>query len=333
MLILIHPAVDPDRLAKIRAAASPVEVVNAVTLDDALRAAPRATGFFGKITPQLLSLATDLKWVQSPTASLEHYLFPELVEHPCLLTNMRGLFNDVIADHVFGYILCFARNFLTYWRQQQQCRWEPVGGESERTTLSAGPGVVSAIDRAHIHLSDTTLGIVGLGQIGQEIARRGQAFGMRVVGVDPQVTHSRSSLEWVGTVERLPDLLRTSDFVVIAAPHTPDTEGMFGRDQFPQMKRTAYLINIGRGAIVRLDALVAALREGLIAGAGLDVFETEPLPPDHPLWRFENVILTPHVAAASPRIAERHLAVLLENVRRFMTGEPLMNVTNKRLWY
>jgi phosphoglycerate dehydrogenase-like enzyme len=325
--------VDGGRVAKIREAAVPAEVVNAETIEAALAAMPRATGFFGKITPQLLAAATDLRWVQSPTASLEHYLFPALIEHPCQLTNMRGLFSDVIADHVLGYVLCFARNFPKYWRQQLARHWEPVGGESARTTFAAGPGMVSAIDRAHLHLADATLGVIGLGHIGREIARRAQAFGMHVVAVDPLPTERMPGVELLGSVEQLPELLRVSDFVVIAAPHTPATEGMFGREQFNQMKRSAYLINIGRGVIVRLEALVAALREGRIAGAGLDVFEVEPLPPEHPLWQFENVILTPHVAAASPRIAERHLDVLLDNVRRFVRGEPLRNVVNKRLWF
>jgi phosphoglycerate dehydrogenase-like enzyme len=333
MLLLVHPAVDDIRLEQIRTAARPAEVINAVTIEDALVAMPRATGFFGKMTPQLLSVAKELQWIQSPTASLEHYLFPELIEHPCTLTNMRGLFGDVIADHVLGYILCFARNFPTYWRQQQAGRWEPVGGESERTSFISGPGTVSGIDRAHMHLADATLGIVGLGYIGREIARRGKAFGMRVIGVDPRPADPVADVERIWPVEQLPELLRGSDFVVIAAPHTPDTAGMFGRSQFELMRRSAYLINIGRGAIVRLDDLVAALRDGQIAGAGLDVFEVEPLPSDHPLWRLPNVILTPHVAAASPRIAERHLELLLDNVTRFVHGELLRNVVDKRLWF
>jgi phosphoglycerate dehydrogenase-like enzyme len=133
--------------------------------------------------------------------------------------------------------------------------------------------------------------------------------------------------------DRLPDLLGESDFVVIAAPHTPETERLFRRPLFQQMKRTAYLINIGRGVIVDLADLVAALRAGEIAGAGLDVFETEPLPADHPLWGMENVIITPHVAGCSPRIAERHLGVVLDNVRRFARGEPLVNVADKSRWY
>src|SRR5205807_10116299 len=127
--------------------------------------------------------------------------------------------------------------------------------------------------------------------------------------------------------------LSESDFVVIAAPHTPQTYKLFRRVQFQQMKRSAYLINIGRGAIVDIADLAAALEAGEIAGAGLDVFEIEPLPADHPLWRMENVIITPHVAGYSPRIAERHLAVLLENIRRFLHGEPLLNVVDKARWF
>jgi phosphoglycerate dehydrogenase-like enzyme len=133
--------------------------------------------------------------------------------------------------------------------------------------------------------------------------------------------------------ERLPQLLAESDFVVVAAPHTPQTVKLFRRPQFQQMKRTGYFINIGRGAIVDLADLTAALQAGEIAGAGLDVYEIEPLPADHPLWKLDNVILTPHVAGNSPRIAERHLAVLLDNIRRFVSGEPLENVVNKALWY
>jgi phosphoglycerate dehydrogenase-like enzyme len=271
--------------------------------------------------------------VQSPTASLEHYLFPELAAHPCVLTNMRGLFSDVIADQVLGYVLCFARNLHRYIRNQLAARWEPVGGESERVTFAAGPGTVTAIDRAHLHLGDATLGVVGLGNIGSEVARRALAFGMRVLGVDPVQTEAPPGVAALWPVARLPELLAASDFVVIAAPHTPQTVKLFRREQFRQMKRTAYLINVGRGAIVDLADLVEALRAVEIAGAGLDVFETEPLPAGHPLWRMENVILTPHVAGYSPRIAERHLAVLLDNLGRFRRGEPLRNVVNKQLWF
>jgi phosphoglycerate dehydrogenase-like enzyme len=131
----------------------------------------------------------------------------------------------------------------------------------------------------------------------------------------------------------LPDLLLDSDFVVVAAPHTPGTAKMFRRAQFQQMRRSAYFINIGRGAIVDLADLTAALEAGEIAGAALDVFEIEPLPAEHPLWKMPNTILTPHIAGYSPRIAERHLGVLLENIGRFTRGEPLVNLADKKLWF
>jgi phosphoglycerate dehydrogenase-like enzyme len=211
--------------------------------------------------------------------------------------------------------------------------WEPFGGEQSRTSFSSGPGVVSAMDRAHLHLSDCTLGIVGLGAIGGEIARRAKAFGMRVLAVDPVRTDKPEGVESLWPLERLTDLLGHSDFVVIAAPHTPRTAGMFDRATIQRMKRSAYLINIGRGVIVKLDDLCEALAAGEIAGAALDVFEQEPLPAEHSLWSFENVLITPHVAACSVHIAERHLEVLLDNIRRFVAGQPLRNLVSKEDWF
>jgi phosphoglycerate dehydrogenase-like enzyme len=186
--------------------------------------------------------------------------------------------------------------------------------------------VLTPVDLAHLHLSDQTIGIVGLGAIGSEIARRAAAFGMTVLAVDPV-----NPSAW--PMERLPELLAAGRFVAIAAPHTPKTERLFDAAQFARMKPGAYLINIGRGAIVDLSALVDALKSGHLAGAGLDVFEIESLPAGHPLWALPNVIVTPHIAGSSPRVSERHLGVLLENIRRFRTGEPLMNVTGKRDWF
>ena len=151
MKLLIHPAVEPQRLEKVVAAAGGMAVVSTADPAEALREIADADGFFGKITPPLLAAAQRLRWVQAPTASLEHYLFPELVAHPCQVTNMRGLFSDVIADHVFGYILCFARNFHTYIRNQMAGRWQPVGGEETRADYAIGPGVINdKIGRAHV---------------------------------------------------------------------------------------------------------------------------------------------------------------------------------------
>lgn len=333
MKLVIHPPIDEARLAQVQQAAGAMQVVNATNLEEALQQVTDAEAFFGKITPQILTQANNLQWVQSPTASLEHFLFPELIAHACVVTNMRAIFNDVIADHVFSYILCFARNLHRYLRQQQHAHWAPIGGESARASFAQGPGHVTGMDQAHMHLGDATLGVIGLGGIGMEVARRGNAFGMRVIGVDPQVSEPQPELAAIWQPDNLNELLKQSDFVVIAAPHTPHTERMFQTPQFQHMKRQAYLINIGRGAIVALDDLVTALNDRIIAGAALDVFEVEPLPTDHPLWTMENVLITPHVAACSIRIAERHLEVLLDNVARFANGQSLRNVANKELWF
>jgi phosphoglycerate dehydrogenase-like enzyme len=333
MRLVIHPAVDTVREGLIRAAAAPMTVINASNFETAVREIGEADAFFGKLTPELLACAKRLRWVQSPTASLEHFLFPELIEHPCQLSNMRGIFSDVIADHVMGFVLCFARNLHVYFRQQQRGEWSPVGDKSYVVNFTAAPGTVLPMDRAHQHLSDCTLGVVGVGHIGAEVLRRAAAFGMTLLGVDPVRREVDGVLNEVWPTDRLGELLARSDYVVIAAPHTPETTKLFRRPVLQQMKRSGILINIGRGAIVDLTDLTEALRAGEIAGAALDVCEIEPLPPDHPLWQMPNVIITPHVAAASPHIAKRHLETLLDNIRRFVKGEPPATLVDKRKWY
>lgn len=333
MKLVIFPRVDQARFTRIREVAEGMTVANCASIEAALEEIVEADAFFGKLTPELLARSTRLRWVQSPTASLEHYLFPELIEHPCLLSNMRGIFSDVIADHVMGFIIMAARNLHRYLRQQWNHHWEPIGGEGIRQSLASGPGEASAIDLSHRHLADSTVGVVGVGQIGAEVCRRAAAFGMRVIGIDPVCRSVLGVVADVWETHRLGELLEQSDFVVIAAPHTPETEKLFRREQFQRMKRDAWLINVGRGVIVDLHDLTVALQQGIIAGAALDVFEVEPLPMDHPLWGMENAILTPHVAAASPRVAERHLETLLENIRRFVRNEPPLTVVDKRRWF
>lgn len=333
MKLVIFPAIDNVRLQKVSAAAGAMQVVNCDSAERAHSEIVDADAFYGKMSPKLLAAAKQLRWVQSPTASLEHYLFPELIEHPCELSNMRGLFSDVIADHVLGYVLCFARNLHTYLRLQDQARWAPIGEDDETTSFATGPSQVREVDRRHLHLADCTLGVVGVGAIGSEICRRAAAFGMTVLGVDPHTKQVAGAVDEVWRTDLLNDLLAASDFVVIAAPHTPETFKLFRTPQFEAMQSTAYLINIGRGVIVDLADLTQALRQKQIAGAGLDVFETEPLPAEHPLWSMPNVIITPHIAAASPRVSERHLATLLENIRRFANGESPTTLVNKDRWY
>jgi phosphoglycerate dehydrogenase-like enzyme len=331
MKLLIHPPVSEERLTKIRDAAKPMVVTQAADEAQAIQEIAGADALFGYLTAPMLRAARKLRWTQSPTASMEKYLYPELVASPVIVTNMRGIFSDVIADHVFGFILCFAKNFHIYIRQQERSYWHMLGREANELPGYGGPGEVHPSDCAAITLADCTLGVIGLGGIGAETARRGMAFGMRVVAVDPVAKDAPAGVKLLAA-NGLDDLLAQSDFVVIAAPHTPETFKLMNRQRLRKMKRSAYLINIGRGVIVDLADLTAALQAGEIAGAGLDVFETEPLPADHPLWKMPNVIITPHCAAASPRVPERHLDTLLDNLRRFVAGQPLRNVVDKQRW-
>ncbi len=333
MKLLIFPEVDADRLRRIQEAAPEMQLVNAATTAVAMREIGDADAMFGKITPELLAHARQIRWVQAPTAGMEDFLFPELIAHSCVVTGMRGIYADAIADHVYGYLLCLVRNLHLYIRQQMQASWNPIGGEEHRPSTAVGSGIQSDMDRAHGQLRDRTLGLVGFGHIGREIARRAPAFRLRVVAVDPQCDVPTPEVQHLWPTDQLPQLLEISDFVVITAPHTPQTAGLFRRAQFQTMRRTAFLVNVGRGVIVDLDDLCAALIAQEIAGAALDVFETEPLPNTHPLWRMENVIITPHVASSCQDLAERHLAIVVDNVARFSQSAPLLNVVDKRVLY
>jgi phosphoglycerate dehydrogenase-like enzyme len=225
------------------------------------------------------------------------------------------VYNDHIADHAWMFVLAFARGLHVYARRQARREWNPGGVPV-------------------VHLADATLGVIGLGGIGQEVARRGRVAGMRVLAVDPRPTDKPGdAVDELFGPDRLNEVFSRADFVVICAPHTPQTEKMIRMPQLETMKRTAFLVNIGRGVIVDLADLTDALMDGVIAGAGLDVFETEPLPPDHPLWTMENVLLTPHTAGHAPHTAERRLRVVCDNVRRFVAGEPLTNVVDKANWF
>lgn len=325
MRLVVFPAVEAKRRAAIgRAFAG--EVVNARSLAQAREAMATADAFYGALTPDLLAAARQLRWVQAPTGGLEHYLFPALVQHPCTLTNMRGVYEDPVADQVMAYVLAFSRNLHHYVRTAEQHRWAPLGGEASRPAPGEGPARTTAMDRAALHLRQVHLLIVGFGRIGQAVASRARAFGCQVQAIDPRRPPD-------GTPTRPPEQLRSAlswaDMVVLCAPLTRRTRRLIGARELRAMRRSAYLINVARGDLIDVDALVAAIQEKRIAGAALDVFPVEPLPADHPLWTFSNVILTPHTAGYGPGVAERHLAVLVENARRFSRGKPLLNVVDK----
>ena len=320
-----------------QAAAPGLLLINCESEDEASQHIRQAEGFLGKLTPSLLAAAERLQWVQSATASLEHYVFPALVAHPCTLTNCRGLFGDIIAEHVFGLLLTMSRNLHHYRDHQRERRYQPIEVESEDPThdidWNGGPHRVSPADRAHHRLQDWRLLIVGVGGIGAAIATRAAAWGLSVKGIDARRRRLDGVLATIDPPRRLHDALPESDVVIIAAPLTPTTEGLFDRDTIARMKLGSRLINVGRGRIVDSHAVAAALASGHLAGVGLDVFDEEPLPTDHPLWNEPNAILTPHVAACSPVLAERHLRLLCDNLARFEQRRPLRNVVAKADWF
>jgi len=312
---VIHPSTNKKELQAIHDVSPECEVINAATEAEAVRAIHTAEAFYGYITPEILTAATRLKWSQAPGIGLEHYMFPELAQSDVILTNTRGMLADLVADHAFALVLSLARELHFYMRNQLEHHWKrsmPV-----------------------VDLPNSTLGIIGLGEIGMEVAKRAAAFGMQVVAVDPRRAEKPEIVAELWKPDRLNDLLTNSDFVVICAPHTPETEKMIRAEQLRLMKKTAYLVNVGRGVIVDLADLTETLRAGAIAGAGLDVFEMEPLPADHPLWTLPNVIITPHAASecSNNKVGDRCLQTLLDNIHRFITGEPLRNVVDKPVWY
>jgi phosphoglycerate dehydrogenase-like enzyme len=303
--------------AKLAAALPELEVVVADNASEAAAAIATAEAAFGTIPPELLRRATRLRWLQAPQAAPPAgYYYPELIAHPVVVTNFREIYNDHIGAHVMAFVLAFARGLHVYIPQQLRHEWKKPSQDT---------GIV--------HLPEATALVVGVGGIGSEVARLAAAFGMRVLGVDERRSEAPPGLAALHRADELDALLPAADFVILTVPHTPETEGFMNRARFRAMKRSAFFINIGRGRTTRLDDLVAALRAGEIAGAGLDVFEQEPLPADHPLWAMPGVLLTPHVAGYGPHLDERRFAIILDNCRRFLAGQPLRNRVDKPRWY
>ena len=317
--LMLPPQSDKTRdWARRLAEANPgLDIIAPETMAGAEQAIATAEGAYGTLPPALLARAERLRWLQAPQAAPPAgYYYKELVEHPVVVTNFREIYNDHIGAHVMAFVLAFARGLHVYLPQQQRREWKKLPHDT---------GVV--------HLPEATALIVGVGGIGSEVARLASAFGMRVVGVDERRADKPPGVAELHRAAALDALLPQADFVILTVPHTPETEGFMNRARFRRMKRAAFFINIGRGMTTRLDDLVAALEAGEIAGAGLDVFEQEPLPPDHPLWTMPGVLLTPHTAGYGPYLDDRRFAVLSDNCRRFLGGEPLRNVVDKAHWF
>lgn len=259
-----------------------------------------------------------LRWFQATSAGVDRLLesgaLRLLAERGVVVTNARGLHATPIGEYVMAAMLMFCKGAPRFIRAQAQRRWDRF---------------------MPLELRGKTVGIVGMGAIGSEVARLSKAFGCRVLAIRRSAT-ARAGHEHADLVlppSGLPFLLGESDFVVLATPLTPETRRLIGEPQLRAMKPAAYLINIGRGAIVDEAALVRALREGWIAGAALDVFEQEPLPPDSELWGLENLVISPHISGGTERYMQRAVAIFTGNLRRYLDGSPLENVVDPQRGY
>ncbi len=269
---------------------------------------------FGRLPFARYRELPNLRWVQQDFAGTDWLLnFPDLIEKDFILTNASGVHAIPIAEHILAMMLALARDFPYSFQKQRNHQWGRRGQV--------------------IELEGTTLGVIGLGKIGEKTAEKAKGLNMKVLATRRNPERSSPYVDRMYGTEGLMELLSQSDWVVIAAPMTPETRGMIGEKELRSMKKSAHIINIARGSIIQEKVLIKALQEGWIAGAGLDVFEKEPLPEDSPLWDMENVIITGHFAGSTPFYFDRVLEIFLENLRRYRSGEPLINVVDKQRGY
>ena len=286
--------------------------------DTLRRALPDAdVAFTPFIDRDVFPLATRLRWVQSPAVGVGSLMFPELLASSVVLTSARGIRARSIAEHVLGVTIALARRLPAALRAQAAHRWAQEELETEARALQG-----------------QRMGIVGLGAIGLELVKIAAPFGFRISATRRRASEALpEGVETVWPPERLPDLLAQSDVLVLAAPHTPETKRLIGRAQLDQIKRGALLVNVARGKLVDDDAVIAALRDGRLGGAALDVFSQEPLEASSPYWDLPNVIITPHSSGAMKDYWTPLIALFAENLRRFEKGAPLLNIVDKVAGY
>ncbi len=309
--IVASPRIDAEQLAELRAVAPGVDIVVLAEPGPARTAQlADAQAVLGLCDEAVLSAAPLLHWIQALNVGVEGCVsVPGLADRGVVLTNLQRTNAPPIAEHAIAMMMALARGLPRYAVHQQARRWQP--------------------EREHMReLGGRTLLVVGLGGIGTEVARRGHGLGMRVIATRNSRREGPDFVEKVGLPDELLTLAAEADVVISAVPLTPDTTDLFDRAFFDAMKPGGYFLSLGRGRSTVTDDLVAALRSGRLAGAGLDVTEPEPLPADHPLWSMPNVIISPHVSAGSDVQAQRSGLVVVENVRRYVAGEPLLNVVD-----
>jgi phosphoglycerate dehydrogenase-like enzyme len=299
------------------------QVAPRAKLIDISAATPReiaaADATIGVCSAEVLAQAKQLQWIQWPAAGVERCVQQPLMrERHLLLTNLQRTMGPSMAEHVLGMMLMLSRHLDYFLKEQQQAHW--VKDDAPQTP----------------HLADLegkTVLVVGLGGIGTEVARRTHAFGMRVIATRASGRSGPDYVSYVGLPDELLKLAKDADFVVNCAPLTPQTTGIFNREFFASLKPGAYFISVGRGRSTVTADLIAALNSGKLAGAGLDVVDPEPLPSDSPLWRLPNLIITPHVSADTPLAEEQRTALLRENLRRYVAGEPMLSVVDVERGY
>jgi phosphoglycerate dehydrogenase-like enzyme len=316
VLIEIIPGAQgfPRSLIDTLARAVPEAEVVAAPRESLVAAIGTADGFVGNPTPGLVHRGTRLRWIQVHSGGVEDVLFPEIRDSPITLTNAKIVKGPQMADHAIGLLLALTRQLDRAIADRGQQKW-------------------SARGFAPLELRGKTAVIIGLGGAGTQIAERAFAFGMRVLAVDPKDLPLMRAVEQVVSPDRLPEVLPEADVLFISAPLTKATRGMLAEREFALMKPGVFVINVSRGEIIHTDALVRALAEGRVAGAGLDVVDPEPLPKGHRLWHMKHVVLTPHIAGGSDQNLARRRELVTENVRRFARGLPLRNVVDKAAGY
>lgn len=304
---------DEAFVRSLQPAAPDVELVAAANVEAAVRAAPGADAVLGYCSSELLEAGDRIQWIQIYSAGAERCVsVPDVGRRELLLTNAQRIYGPEMAEHVMAMLFAFTRGLYRYIPEQLEGRWDRTAVPRDRMW----------------EINGRTMLVVGLGGIGTEVARRAHALGMRVLATRRSSRSGPDFVDYVGLSDELGDLIGEADVVVTALPLTPETTGMFDAEFFAAMKPTAYFINVGRGRSVITDDLMKALEAGELAGAGLDVTDPEPLPATHPLWRLSNVIITPHVASSSVQAVERLQAVVRENLRRYVAGEPMLSVVD-----
>ncbi len=312
---IVITGVTPERVAELKAVAPDANIVTP-SQEDLAKEIVDADGIIGSIPLAMIPQAKKLQWLQTFSAGVEQWLLPEdspLRHSDIVLTNGKIIQGPEIADHAFALLLGLTRALPTFLGNKERHEW----ARNATTTELLGRTAV----------------VIGVGGIGTQIASRAKGFGMHVIGVDPKDIPISPLIDRVVKPDEIDSVLPEADVVFVSAPHTAKSEKMLGPAQFDLMKRGAYFIAVSRGAIYDMDSLVRALDSQRLAGAGVDVTDPEPLPPDHPLWEFPNVIITPHLAGRSDLEWGRRMDLYKDNLRRFLDGKPLRNVVDKEKGY